>query len=456
MNKNVLAAENKKLQNLVGFNQNFICCKESRIESPTSFYGCFYVGPFDESLAQTLAHNLRRTLLSELPGLAITAVEIDGVLHQFSSINGTKETVLDILCNLQNIVLKSNSSLGTYNLATKTDKPLLSDSLLSVTSLANQYKMNSNPFSKNIANVASNISHIAHLRVRGPGNVKASDIILPAGIECVNPDQHIATISEDTFFNMKLYIGKGKNAIKQSQKTNISASGENQNAVNGNPNDPHFVLPTTSQVASSNTDDKTDGSHISNRLTIKKKTNKIFLDSVFMPVTKVNAFVETNFKATDSFEAKRFDGEVQINKRLASDSTNEKSQKGSKFDDNASANLSKSQTRNIAFVDESNNNQQETSMLVLSHSSKKVSDLNPNLAHFISQNPSCLIKPTRQSHVVLEIWTNGSVHPRQALQSALDFLATTFMTLNNVKILGSMYKSDITYKKILASIRDLE
>ena len=78
--------------------------------------------------------------------------------------------------------------------------------------------------------------------------------------------------------------------------------------------------------------------------------------------------------------------------------------------------------------------------------------LSPDIANAISEGPFSLIKANRQSHIVLEIWTNGSVHPRQALKSSLDFLTTTFMSLNNVKVLGSMYKSDITYKQILQNM----
>lgn len=62
-------------------------------------------------------------------------------------------------------------------------------------------------------------------------------------------------------------------------------------------------------------------------------------------------------------------------------------------------------------------------------------------------------QPKNQCHIVLEIWTNGSIHPRQALKATLDLLTSTLLTLNNVKQLGSMYKSDLTYKKILKNFK---
>ena len=73
---------NTNLKNIMTKTQTtdfFLACKESRIENNTSFYGCFYLGPFDDSLSQTLANDLRRTLLSELTGLAITSIEIEGM-----------------------------------------------------------------------------------------------------------------------------------------------------------------------------------------------------------------------------------------------------------------------------------------------------------------------------------------------------------------------------------------
>ena len=86
--------------------QFLISCEESRIENNKSFYGRFYLGPFDSSQSVTIANTLRRTLLSELYGLAIVSVEIEGANHEYSSLPGVKDSVLDILLNLKEIVLK--------------------------------------------------------------------------------------------------------------------------------------------------------------------------------------------------------------------------------------------------------------------------------------------------------------------------------------------------------------
>lgn len=148
----------------------FLSCKEIRIEptSPKSYYGSFYLGTFKNGQGLTVANALRRTLLSEIPGLAITGVKIEGVLHEYSTLGGTRETVLDILLNLKEIVLK---------------------------------KTISHPFKKR---------QIAYLQVRGPGPVRASDLKLPSAIQLVDPEQYIATLSTDGNLNLSLIIEEGK------------------------------------------------------------------------------------------------------------------------------------------------------------------------------------------------------------------------------------------------------
>jgi DNA-directed RNA polymerase alpha subunit len=146
--------------------QFFISCKESRIENNRSFYGCFYLGSFEPSQSITIANTLRRTLLSEIYGCAIISVEIEGASHEYSNLPGVRESVLDILLNLKEIVLK-----------------------------------------KTIKNFTP---QIGYLRARGPGVVSASHLRLPPFIQCVDPDQYIAHLSEDGFLNIKFLIQYGK------------------------------------------------------------------------------------------------------------------------------------------------------------------------------------------------------------------------------------------------------
>ena len=145
--------------------QFIISCKESRIETNRSFYGCFELGPFEPSQSLTIANTLRRTLLSEIYGLAIVSVEIEGASHEYSSLPGVHESVLDILLNLKEIVLKK---------AIKNFTP-----------------------------------QIGYLRARGPGVVTASHLRLPPFIQCVDPDQYIATLSHNGFLNIKFVVQYG-------------------------------------------------------------------------------------------------------------------------------------------------------------------------------------------------------------------------------------------------------
>ena len=159
-------------------NDFFIYCKEARVETPKSFYGSFCLGPFDSSQSITIANALRRTLLSELTGLAITSVEIEGALHEYSSLPGVRDSVLDILLNFKEIVLK---------------------------------KKKEDTKGKNTAF----FQQIGYLKARGPGVIYASDLRLPPGIQCVDPEQYIATLSDEGILNLKFKIEEGQNYIIQ-------------------------------------------------------------------------------------------------------------------------------------------------------------------------------------------------------------------------------------------------
>nr|AYQ94163.1 alpha subunit of RNA polymerase [Borodinellopsis texensis] len=154
--------------------QYFISLKESKIENMRSFYGCFSLGPFEPSESITVANALRRTLLSELKGISIVSVEIEGIAHEYSTIPGIKDSVLDILLNLKEIVLKKNS--------------------------------------KNLNAVFR--PQIGYLRARGPGIIKSGDLRLPPFIQCVDPNQYIATLADDGILNMKFIIQQGGSYLK--------------------------------------------------------------------------------------------------------------------------------------------------------------------------------------------------------------------------------------------------
>ncbi len=128
-----------------------------------SFYGRFVVEPLERGFGHTLGNALRRSLLSSLPGAAVTSVQIHGVQHEFSTIPGVKEDVTDIILNLKELSVRLH------------------------------------------ADVVKQVEIIAE----GPGEVTAADIRVDSEVEVVNPDLHIATLSEGTKLHMTLNIERG-------------------------------------------------------------------------------------------------------------------------------------------------------------------------------------------------------------------------------------------------------
>ena len=88
-----------------------ILCLSFRKESKRSLYACYQIGPFPVGLGGTIANTIRRFLLSDLSGVAFTEVQFAGVTHEYSTIDGVRESALEIMVNLQAVVLSSESSL---------------------------------------------------------------------------------------------------------------------------------------------------------------------------------------------------------------------------------------------------------------------------------------------------------------------------------------------------------
>jgi DNA-directed RNA polymerase subunit alpha len=136
-------------------------------ETLTDRFGRFYAQPFERGFGTTVGNALRRVLLSSIEGAAVTAVKIDGVLHEFSPIPGVVEDATDIILNLKQIPLKMH---------TDTTKTL-------------------------------------YLRVDRPGEVRARDIEADGDIEILEPDAHIATVAEHGKLHMELRVKRGRGYI---------------------------------------------------------------------------------------------------------------------------------------------------------------------------------------------------------------------------------------------------
>ena len=133
-------------------------------------YAKIIAEPLEKGYGLTLGNSLRRILLSSIRGAAVTSLQIDGVLHEFTSIKGIREDVTDIVLNVKSLALKSSSDNA---------KKLILD-------------------------------------VKGPGEIKASDITAVADIEILNPDLVICNLDENTNFHMEMTVATGKGYVPAS------------------------------------------------------------------------------------------------------------------------------------------------------------------------------------------------------------------------------------------------
>jgi DNA-directed RNA polymerase subunit alpha len=123
----------------------------------------FIVEPLEPGFGYTLGNTMRRTLLSRIPGAAITSVRIEGVQHEFTTIEGVVEDVVDFILNLKQVVLRIDA-----------EEP------------------------QNL-----------YLSAKGKGEVTAGDIKVPAGVEVVNTDLHLATLSSSAKLEVEMTAGRG-------------------------------------------------------------------------------------------------------------------------------------------------------------------------------------------------------------------------------------------------------
>jgi DNA-directed RNA polymerase subunit alpha len=147
--------------------KKFVSYIESRIEENNNLYARFHLGSFVGGQALTIANALRRTLLAEIPAFVITRVEIDGVNHEFATLPGIHESILNIVLNLKGMVL-----LG----------------------------QNLNLFSPSMQEFT------AALDVRGPRIVTANDIKFPSELSPLVPSHHIATLNSTGELKLNLTI----------------------------------------------------------------------------------------------------------------------------------------------------------------------------------------------------------------------------------------------------------
>lgn len=140
-------------------------------EAVHEFRSRFIIEPLEPGFGYTLGNSLRRTLLSSIPGAAVTSIRIDGVLHEFTTVPGVKEDVTELILNVKELVVSSEH-----------DEPV-----------------------------------VMYLRKQGPGVVTAADIQPPAGVEVHNPDLHMATLNSKGKLDMELTVERGRGYVSAAQ-----------------------------------------------------------------------------------------------------------------------------------------------------------------------------------------------------------------------------------------------
>lgn len=157
-----------------------IKCVNTATSSDGSVYGKYVVEPLDRGYGNTIGNSLRRVLLSSLEGAAVTAVRIEGITHEYTSIPGIEEDVIDIMLNLKGVVVKVED-----------DEP-----------------------------------QTLRLDIDKSGPVLAADLQLPAGVKVINPDWHICTIAEggSIHADVVVEIGKGYVTAESMHSANAAMS----------------------------------------------------------------------------------------------------------------------------------------------------------------------------------------------------------------------------------------
>lgn len=168
----------------------------------------FVLEPLEPGFGYTLGNSLRRTLLSSIPGAAVTSIKIDGNLHEFSTLPGVREDVTELILNVKSLALSSEE-----------DEPVT-----------------------------------MYLRKAGPGAVTAADIAPPAGVEIHNPELHIATLGDDARIEMEMVVERGRGYVSAAQNKPA------ENEIGRIPVDSIYspVLKVTYKVEATRVEQRTD------------------------------------------------------------------------------------------------------------------------------------------------------------------------------------------------------
>lgn len=361
-----------------------IRCDESHLEQNNTLYGKFSLGPFLPGQGTTFGNALRRSLLSELSGLAITAFEIVGVMQEFSTLPGLRESILDLSLNLKQVVLTGN--------------------------------------------LPCSVTPIGFLNVRGPAIIKATDLKLPSGVYCASPEQYIATLASNGTLNMKFIVSVGKGHSTQPYALYRSLSKIKLkpthyfNSVEKSPHNESLSFSDSSlhnlQTLSKSEKSTKNSDARSINSPNKMENPSLEMDSSILPYSKTNY---ANQKSSSSIDFVNGDNLTTL-----------KSQQAQYVGNVNVTNPTSSEYVSI---------QKQIFQRVNPH---QVLSIDAVFTPILKVNFSTQINDryeTARENIVLEVWTNGSIHPKRALEEATLSLAQNFqLLLQNIQQASSFYK----------------
>lgn len=236
-----------------------ITCLDSRIEEDGVMYGRFLFGAFPRGVAVTIASALRRSLLANVAGFAITQVEFVGAKHEYSTLPGTQESVLDVLLNLKRLVFTASP-----------DRHLA----------------------------------IGYCSGRGPGVITARDLKLPPGVQCTTPDRVIAHLAHDGLLHFSFLMVSGKNYVMQTgppHRLNVRESRKN-------------VLKKSKAFGFLQSSARSESPEYAKVHPFKRKATTVFsINAVFMPVLRVNYMIHSD---DDVLQFSLSDTSLQVTERV--------------------------------------------------------------------------------------------------------------------------------------------
>ena len=355
-----------------------IRCDESHLEKNNTLYGKFTLGPFLPGQGTTFGNALRRSLLSELSGLSITAFEILGVMQEFATLPGLRESVLDLSLNLKQVVLTG----------------LLPRS----------------------------IPPIGFINVRGPSIIYASDLKLPPGVYCTSPEQYIATLASNGVLNLKFLVSVGK----------------------GHSTQPYSLYRSLSKIKlqpilSANSVNKVRASSLEAPRGLQEQDTPLFHNewkSSSDPVSEMQKIskIELENPAMDMYSS--LESQI-VSKKNMSQNSSASSPKPFNLETSTSCENNIDSTNLAGYV----NIQKQTFQRLTPHQVLPIDAVFTPVSqvNFLTQINDRF--ETARENVVLEIWTNGSIHPKRALEEAALSLVQNFDTLlKSIQQASSFYR----------------